>query len=150
MRIRLDISDGQYEAIRCYLEEKGIEIRDDAEFLLSEQKGSSQHLLARDLNSSEKVVLDVKDILYIESYGHQLEIHTLDKTYLSSEPLYQIEAQLEPKDFIRINKSAIIAKKKIKEIKPALSMKFILIMENNYRLEVTRSYYNSFREAFQI
>lgn len=150
VKIKLEIHDDRVHEVRRALEEKGIEISEDGEYILSERMVYAQRLCVRDNDSGEKVFIDMDDILYIESYGHQMEVATSDKTYLSSDPLYQLEETLHPDLFVRISKSVIIAKKKVKEIRPSFSMKFILVMVDNRKLEVTRSYYNNFRDAFRI
>ena len=43
-----------------------------------------------------------------------------------------------------------IEKELLKKIKPALSSKFVLIMSNDMSVDVTRSYYNIFRDSFGI
>ena len=86
----------------------------------------------------------------IESYGHTVEVVTSEETYLTSDRLYQLVNALDPEKFIRVSNSVIISKRKIKQIRPSLSMKFVLTMENDRKIDVTRSYYTNFKEAFNI
>ena len=44
----------------------------------------------------------------------------------------------------------IIARRHVKKIRPALSMKFILTLSDGTVVDVTRSYYSAFREFFNI
>ena len=74
----------------------------------------------------------------------------MEGTWIATDPLYRLLEVLNPKQFTRISKSVIIAKRMVKEIRPSFSMKFVLIMRDGKRLEVTRSYYNRFRDAFNI
>ena len=50
----------------------------------------------------------------------------------------------------RISNSVIINRRHLKEIIPSFSMKFRLRMSDGSIVEVTRSYYSSFKEAFRI
>lgn len=150
MKIRLAISDDKLDEVRHFFEEKGIEIDDDSEYVLTIRDGHVGHLSARNMKTGDKVYIATDDILYIESYGHQIEITTDNGTFSGTDPLCQLIVILDPKKFTRISKSVIIAKNKVKQIRPSLSMKFVLTMRDGRRLEVTRSFYNSFRDEFNI
>lgn len=150
MKIRLDVDPSQIEEITHFLTEHGIEIDEESEFVLSQRELVFGKLCVKDALSDEKVYIDINDILYIESFGHQIDVATEQGIFSATSRLYQLEEMLGDEKFLRISKSVIIAKKKVKEIRPSFSMKFVLIMSNNTKLEVTRSYYNSFRDAFGI
>lgn len=150
MKIKLAVSDESYEEIKKFLEGKGIEIDNNASFLLIETDRYISHLTVRDSGNSSKLYISVEDIIYIESFGHTVEVHTLDGTYLSGERLYQLCCILNPQSFVRISNSVIIARNKVKQIIPAFSMKFTLEMVNGDKVYVTRSYYNIFKEFFGI
>ena len=71
-------------------------------------------------------------------------------TYRSRDRMYELESLLDPKDFLRVSKSVIIARKHVKKIRPSLSMKYILTMSDGTLVDVTRSYYSDFRRFFGI
>ena len=71
-------------------------------------------------------------------------------TFLAGERMYQLEERLNPKEFLRVSKSVIIARGHVKKIRPTLSMKYILTMTNGTLVDVTRSYYSDFRRFFGI
>lgn len=50
----------------------------------------------------------IQDILYLESTGDYVKVHTKNKTYLVYQTLLNFEKQLDPDHFIRIHKSFII------------------------------------------
>lgn len=150
MRIRLAVSDDSYEEVRRMLMEKGIEIDDDAEFVLTQQERYIGHLAVRQPESGERLHIAVEDIVFIESFGHTVEVHTENAKFHTSDRLYQLLNVLDPSKFIRVSNSVIIAKRKVKQINPSFSMKFVLVMANGRKIDVTRSYYNSFRDAFNI
>lgn len=150
MRIRLAVSDDSYEEVRRILMEKGIEIDDDAEFVLTQQERYIGHLAVKQPESGERLHIAVEDIVFIESFGHTVEVYTKDEVFHTSDRLYQLLNVLDPSKFIRVSNSVIIAKRKVKKINPSFSMKFMLVMVNGRKIDVTRSYYNSFRDAFNI
>lgn len=150
MKIKLAIPDENMEEIRQFFEEKGFTIDEDADYILTQRQRYVGHLSVRNPGNGDKAFVDVNDILYIESFGHQMDIVTLEGTWNATDPLYQLLEVLDPDKFTRISKSVIIAKRKVKEIRPSFSMKYVLIMQDGKHLEVTRSYYNRFRDAFNI
>lgn len=87
MRIRLAVSDDSYEEVRRILTEKGLEIDDDAEFVLTQQEQYIGHLAVRQPESGERLHIAVEDIVFIESFGH---IEATDRNGLTyKEVLYK-------------------------------------------------------------
>lgn len=150
MKIRLDVSDARYAELEKELLDRGIEIDDSAELILSERDLFVDHLIATDAREKEKVRVPADDIVCIESYGHSVEIYTENESFKTSSRLHHLIAVLDPDSFVRISNSVIISKKKVKKIKPSFSSKFILTMTNGRIVDVTRSYYNIFKEEFGI
>lgn len=150
MRVRLCVQEERYEDIRSLLNRYGIEVDDDAELVLSESSAFSRHLMVKDPASNERIILPVEKIFYIETCGHTEEVHTEQVVYHAYDRLYRLQARLDPERFLRISNSVVIAKKQVRRITPTLSMKFILTMEDGKKVDVTRSYYYSFKEAFGI
>ena len=52
--------------------------------------------------------------------------------------------------FLRVSNSVIVARAAIVRISPALSMKFTLTLSDKRRVDVTRSYYYTFKEYMGI
>ena len=150
MKIRLAVSEKRYSELKAALESHGIEIDDTADLILWEEKPFADHLMVRDKETGEKIVMSVHNIVFIESYGHNVEIHSTKGVYQSSDRLYKIDRILDQSQFIRISNSVIIAKSKVVKITPTLSMKFLLTMESGEKVDVTRSYYYIFKESFGI
>lgn len=150
MKIRLAVSDARYDEIRRMLTERGIEIDDQADLVLSESGRFPDSLTVRDMMTNERVILSVADIVSIEAYGHSVEVHTRDRTYQATDRLYKLTALLDPDRFLRISNSVTIAVDQVKRIAPTLSMKFVLTMSDGKKVDVTRSYYHIFRERFDI
>lgn len=152
MKIKLALSDERAEEVARFLEQHGIEVddSDSADLILSETGNYVNHLTVRDGENGERFHIPVDDVVYIASFGHTVEVYTEDRIYTTAERLYQLMYSLDPAQFVRISNSVIIARRKVKEIRPTLSMKFVLLMKNGDRVDVTRSYYHSFKEYFGI
>lgn len=149
VKISLSVSDESYEEVRNFLEERNFVICDDAPYILLQKDIYPEHIGAKD-KRGEKSMIPVSDIVTIESYGHTIEIHTLSDIFTTSERLYQLEKMLDPNRFLRVSNSVIISRTQVARITPTLSMKFILKMKDGSHVDVTRGYYNKFRDAFGI
>ena len=149
MKIRLLVSEKHYESLRLKLEQAGFSVDDEAPFVLSEAGEWPDFLGVRN-RVGDKLRIRTDSIIFIESYGHNVEIHTPEGVYASRDRLYQLAAFLDPGAFIRISQSVIIARKHVKKIRPSLSKKFVLTLSDGTLVDVTRSYYSAFREFFGI
>lgn len=150
LKVKLVVCEEKYEDIKKELIERGIEIDDNADLILCENNRFTDTLIVKDKNTNGRVLLSIDEIVSIESFGHTIEVYTQDNTYLATERLYKTFSLLDPDSFLRISNSVIIAKNKVKQITPKLSMKFILTMSNGTIVDVTRSYYYIFKEHFRI
>ena len=150
MEIQLAVSNERYEEIKNVLLQLGITVSDSADLVLHEVNRFADNLIVKGQEDGSHHVVPVSEIIIIESFGHAVEVHTNRGSYRSSDRLYQLTNLLDPDKFLRISNSVIIAKDKVKQITPSLSMKFSLTMENGKRVDVTRSYYYIFKEAFRI
>ncbi len=149
MKIRLAVSEERWAELAEALTRAGFELDDGAELVLLENDRFPSHLAVRNANG-ERVHLAVEEIVYIESLGHTVTVHAADGSYQSADRLYRLCLLLDPKRFLRISNSVIIQRNKVKKILPSLSMKFVLVMADCARVDVTRTYYNSFKEFFGI
>ena len=148
MKIHLDISKEKYEEIKEYLLSKDFEIDENAEYVLTENEDLCIFINCK--KEDETFSIAIKDIVFCESMGHYVYVHTKDDVFKLCERLWQIGKLLGTDKFMRISNSVIICKKKIKYIKAALSQKFVLTMINDEKVEVTRSYYYLFKNEFGI
>ncbi len=149
MKIRLLLQDEDTGEIRLRLEKAGFEISDDGEYVLSRAGRQAGLLNVRDADG-QKLSISEDSVIFIESYGHDVEVHTAEGTYLSPERLYRLAETLDSRKFARVSNSAIIAKAHVVKIRPSFSMKFILTMSDGTQIDVTRSYYYQFKEFFGI
>ena len=115
MKIRLSVSDERVDEVRDFLISHGIELDDASEFVLLQKDERPDHLNVRN-NDGERAVIATEDIVTIESYGHTVEIHTINGSFTTSDRLYQLADALDPKKFIRVSNSVIVSKKQIREI----------------------------------
>lgn len=148
MKIRLLVSDKNYSMIYKQLSAAGIEIDDTADLILSENNVCVKHLIGR--KGEDIFRLDVKDITHIESFAHDIIAYSGGSEYKLNERLRRLEEILDPKEFIRVSNSAIVAVHHIKSIRPALSQKYLLTLTDGSKVDVTRTYYYIFKEFLGI
>lgn len=144
------VSEENYAKVCKELIAKGIEIdeNDEADFCLTERNKSVNFLIGKKDDLIYR--LKTKDILYIESFGHDVYAVCGNDSYKINERLFRLESMLENNEFIRISNSVIVSVSHIKSIKPSISQKFILTMTNGKNVDVTRTYYYKFKEFLGI
>lgn len=149
MKIRIAVSAEREQAVTEALLRAGFELDDEAELVVLENDRFASHLPVRD-EAGNRLHLAVEDIVSIESFGHSVVVHGEDGSYQTADRLYQLCLLLDPKQFLRISNSVIIQRRHVKKIIPTMSMKFVLVMADGSKVDVTRSYYNSFKSFFGI
>ena len=149
MKIRIAVSQEREQAVTEALLRAGFELDDEAELVVLENDQSARHLAVRDKDGN-RLHLAVEEIVFIEALGHSVLVHGMDGVYQTADRLYQLCLMLDPKQFLRISNSVIIQRHRVKKILPTMSMKFTLLMEDGSRVDVTRTYYNSFKSFFGI
>jgi len=149
MKVRLSVSEQIYEQTKKELLEHGIEIDDGSELELIERQGQTEYLNVKN-EVGDRLKIRVDEIVFIESFGRNMDVHTEKEVYRASERMYILEKELAGRGFIRVSNSCIVARKKIKRIKPSLTMKYVLEMTDNSLVDVTRGYYYSFKEKLGV
>ncbi len=148
MKIKLSVSEERYAELEALLTSHGFLISDDAEFILQERQKGAAFLNARKDDTVCRI--RAEEIIFIESFGKNVVLHTMDDEYSLTERLKELEVLLDGDKFMRISNSVIIARNSVMKIKPTLSTKFILTLRNGAVVDVTRSYYYIFRDAYGI
>ncbi|MBR6150411.1 MAG: LytTR family transcriptional regulator [Lachnospiraceae bacterium] len=149
MKIRISVSEEKYDLVKDYLARHEVEVGEDGEYVLTEATKYPAFLNVRD-DRKERMRLSVDEVIYVEAFGKDVEIHTSQGTYYAGDRMYQLEELLDPQEFLRVSKSVIISRKHVKKIRASLSMKYVLTLTNGVLVDVTRSYYGDFRRFFQI
>ncbi len=83
------------------------------------------------------------DILYIESVGHFLEIHTVDKKYSTRKNIGDIEEELDNNILMKCHRSYMVGLKHIRKIG-----KTDILLDNNHIIPVSRRLYSNINMAF--
>ena len=116
--------------------------------LLEELKSGPRHLERLVIKNGGRVFfLNVDDVHCIESEGNYVRVFDNQKGYLLRETISSLEEQLDPRQFRRIHRSAIVKIDKIKEMQPWFHGEYRIIMENGKQLALSRNYRANLQEA---
>ena len=102
-----------------------------------------------DLDDGEAVLLDPKEIYYLDHIDRKLFAYTKNGVYRVMETLASCEEMLWNYGFVRVSKSNLINIYKIRQLKPDLNMKVFASFDNGERICINRSYKKSFTEYLQ-
>lgn len=86
------------------------------------------------------LILETKDILWIQASGSYLEIHTYQQKYLIQESLKNLEQQLDPQKFIRIHRSTMVNLSQIYALEPWFNGEYFVVLKNKKKLKLSRKY----------
>jgi two-component system LytT family response regulator len=116
--------------------------------ILEELKAGSKYLERLVIKSGGRVFfLDTDDIDWIEAEGNYVSVHTGKKSHLLRETISSLEAQLDPKKFLRIHRSSIIKIDRIKELQPWFHGEYRVILLDGTQLTLSRNYRENLQEA---
>jgi len=116
--------------------------------LLEELKAGPRYLERLVIKNGGRVFfLHVQDIYCIEAEGNYVRVYDNQKGYLLRETISSLEEQLDPKQFLRIHRSAIVKIDRIKEMQPWFHGEYRIIMENGKQLALSRNYRSNLQEA---
>lgn len=110
----------------------------DIEKILATLRMMNHQLTAR--KDTEIYLLDIADVIYIESVDRKCFIYTLDEIYESDFRLYELEQQLEEYGFVRVSKSFLIHLQKIHSLKADINRKIRITMSNGEQIMASRQY----------
>jgi two-component system LytT family response regulator len=117
------------------------------------QLKTPQKATALPIRSGDKIVLlRYENIAYMEAQDKYVFIHTYDgHKHLTDQTLATLAEKL-PSQFLRIHKSYIINKERIREMHRHFSSRYLFIMEDKASTRITsgRTYYDIIRSEFGL
>lgn len=109
--------------------------------LLEERAASSktEYLARLAVRDRDKVhFVKTAGIDWIEASGNYLVLHVGQENHVLRETLTSLEGQLSPKDFFRINRSALVNIDRVRHVEPAFNDEHIVVLADGTRLTLTR------------
>lgn len=95
-------------------------------------------------------VIDAADILYVEAVDRRVFVYTDGAVYETALRLYELEDELARCDFVRASKQLIVNFGAVKQIKPDLNARLLLVLENGETVLASRQYASAIKEKLGI
>jgi hypothetical protein len=103
--------------------------------------GSNGFIRRIPVKESGKIVLvDTDKVIWIESYGNYVFLHTAERRFLYRETMAAMEKKLDPEHFVRIRRSTIVKVDQIKELHPTDNGEFEIVLSGGSVVVSTRRY----------
>lgn len=102
------------------------------------------------LSDNKFAVIEPRDVLYLEAGTDGILAYTKSNRYSIKETLQYYENTWAAKGFIRINKSQLVNLLHVKEIIPWFNSRYVLRMDNNAELEVSKMFSKKLRNTLKI
>ncbi len=101
--------------------------------------GARSHYLTRlTVKTVDRVViLKTGDIDAIESAGNYVAVQFGKESHILRETLSELEAQLDPKKFLRISRNAIVNLDQVKELWPMFKGEHVMVLHNGKHFAMT-------------
>jgi DNA-binding LytR/AlgR family response regulator len=94
-------------------------------------------------------ILDVADIVYIDSTDKRTFLYTATSVFESAFKLYELEAKLTGCDFMRASKNSLFNFNHIQSIEPDFDRRLIMTMTGGNKLIVSRQYAAAVKEKLE-
>lgn len=91
-------------------------------------------------SSGRTVFLQLDEIDYLEAAGNYVRLHTGMQEYLTRDTMSAFESRLSDSDFVRIHRSVIVNRKRIKELRPWFTGEYVVILTSGKELTLSRGY----------
>lgn len=101
------------------------------------------------IRDGERRLLDVKDILYIDTADKKTFLYTAQAVYESALRLYELEDALKELDFFRAGRSTILNFRRVKSVRPELGRRWLVTMDNGEQIWVSRQYAGELKDKLQ-
>jgi two-component system, LytTR family, response regulator len=82
----------------------------------------------------------VVDVDWIEADGNYVRVQTGDSVHLIRDTMHSVEAKLDPEEFVRIHRSAIVAIDRIRSIEARESGEYLVTLRGGATLVSSRGY----------
>lgn len=100
--------------------------------------------------NEETYLLDIADVVYIESVDRKCFVYTADEVYETDFRLYELERQLEEFGFLRVSKSFLIHLQKVQSLKADINRKIRITMSSGEQIIASRQYADELKKRLGV
>ncbi len=101
-------------------------------------------------DGDEAHLVRVADIDWVDAAGDYMCVHVDGVTHIMRITMKQLEALLNPIKFLRIHRSTIVNADRIKSAQSIANGEFVLTLNNDFRLKVSRSYRDKIKDLVTL
>jgi two-component system LytT family response regulator len=121
--------------------ESGTTESDKVSRLIASLPRSSTYLHRVVVREGERIFfVATADVVHLTAEGNYVRVHTADASHLIRGTLSDLETRLDPKQFARIHRSAIVNIEAIKEVRPHFHGDYIVVLKRGETLRLSRRY----------
>ena len=120
----------------------------DVEKILAILRTMNHQLTAK--KNEEIYLLDIAQVIYIESVDRKCFIYTSDEIYESDLRLYELEQHLEEYGFFRVSKSFLIHLQNVQSLKSEINRKIRITMSNGEQIIASRQYADELKKRLGV
>jgi two-component system LytT family response regulator len=102
-----------------------------------ERSEAAERIAIRD--GTRTVFVALSEIDWIEAADYYVQLHVGARSYLHREPMRDLEARLDPRRFMRIHRSAIVALDRISELRPSAHGDHCVRLRDGTELRLSRA-----------
>jgi two-component system LytT family response regulator len=114
---------------------------------VNDQRGQLTRFVAR--RGQKHYFVRVADIDWIEAEGNYLRLVTGETSHLVRDTMKSVEARLDPEQFVRVHRSAMVAIDRIKSIEAREHGEYAVTMASGAKLVSSRSYSERIRSLLR-
>ncbi len=120
----------------------------EIEKLLATLRMMNRQLTAK--KDKETFLLDIADVIYIESIDRKCFVYTAAEVYESDFRLYELERQLEEFGFLRVSRSFLIHLQKVRALTADINRKIRITMSNGEQIIASRQYADELKKRLGV
>lgn len=105
--------------------------------LLAQPVPKLERLVIRDRGHVH--VIAIADIQYVEAEDDYIEIHTAERSFLKTQRLSELEAQLDPRRFVRVHRSYLINIDKLQGLERTTKDSQVAVLQTGRQIPVSRA-----------
>ena len=98
----------------------------------------------------KEILIDVADIAWIEAAGNYAVLHVGGERYEMRSTLTRLEAELDPRRFVRVHKSYMVNVDWVREVEPWMSGDWRIRMTDGAEVSLSRRYRARFEAAVPV
>jgi two-component system LytT family response regulator len=102
---------------------------------------AEQRIVLRD--GSRVLLFDQRDIDWLGADGDYVRVHVTGRSYLVRHTMAAMEARLDPKQFARVHRSAIVNLSRVSEVRRRGDRDWVVVLRDGTKLRIGRAYRDS-------